>query len=268
MMKFLEETDIFGQTVSLFFCKHSQYHSLLSEILSIIFFILSFCYFFFFCSNFLFRKNPNILESTITRESDEVIDLTPQNFTTAWRIEDEFGNDINYDGVLFPALKYYNSSLNNYESLNFVKCNKISTPHPLPDNAHDFYCLDWGGKAFGENWENHNNFYFTFGLYFCEKGNDFSLHNKCAEKENIVDFFNKQFTYLSIYVPQIYFLPEKKGTPFQIKYTKISTLITSELQRYDRIQIQKIIIKESNPSRFFKTRKKQLKTQDLPTEKS
>ena len=243
-MKYLQKFDIYGEKFTFLLCQQYKFHSLLSSILSIIVLIVSIFYSYYFCSDFVKRENPKTLVSTITRESAYTFNLTYDKYVAAWRIEDGLGKELHGEKYVYPVLFYYNSNSGEYEVVESKSCLEVNLSSNVPEDFRDYYCFHWNNRLFGGNWDQEVLFYFSFGLYFCENGDDFGKKSNCANKKEVMDFFNSQLTYLTLYLPHLNFLPEVKEKPFQIRYNKFFNLITPELQRVDKIKLHQIVIND------------------------
>lgn len=243
-MKYLQKFDIYGEKFTFLLCQHYKFHSILSSVLSMTVFFVSIFYSYYFCSDFFKRENPKTLISTITRESAYTFNLTYDKFIAAWRIEDGLGNELHGEKYVYPVLFYFNSSSGEYEVVESKRCLEINLSSNVPDDFRDYYCFYWNDRLFGGNWDQELLFYFSFGLYFCENGDNFGEKSKCTNKKEVMNFFNSQLTYLTFYLPHINFLPEVKEKPFQIRYHKFFNLITPELQRVDKIKLHQVVIND------------------------
>lgn len=57
-------------------------------------------------------KKSNNASSTVTRDYSKPINLQELNILVGWRIEDNYGNYIDFEGKIFPKIYYYSSVRN------------------------------------------------------------------------------------------------------------------------------------------------------------
>lgn len=239
-MKLLESIDVYGMKFNFLICKHYRFHSIFSEIFSVLLFVLTLFYAFFLSTDFFFRKNPRTIQEKSSRETEQRINLTNEIYSAMWRIEDENGNKINFDNYIYPVLFYVDEEgkrtiieNNNYN----YKCkNENAFITNFNNSFDDYYCFNWNNQTFGDN------FYFQFGLYYCKEGKHFSNNSNCPEKSKIP---GDKIYYLTVLIPYFNFLPENK-TPFQIKYTKHYIILSHSLVRIDQVLIHNNIINDDS----------------------
>lgn len=254
-MRLLEEIDIYGQKFSFLIFNHYHFHSIISITLTILVSIISIFLLYFLGEDFFFRKNPKTLESTAIRDSGFMINLTQTTYFSAWRLEDAFGNEINYKNIIYPLLMYYNSTSQEYETISNEKCDINNIPKSILNlDIINYNCFTWDNRYFGGDWDQDFLYYFSFGLYFCEGGNAFGAGNKCTQKKKILDFLNhKDLVYLSVFLPYLNFVPENKVQPYQILYHQYYFLLTPQLQKIDKVKIHQTIVNDDK--NYFVTRK-------------
>ena len=235
-MKLLESVDVYGMKFNFLICKHYRFHSLFSEMFSVLLFVLSLFYAFFLSTDFFFRKNPKTLQAKSAREDELKINLTNELYTAMWRIEDDKGNKINLDNYIFPVLFYIDEEGKQTIIENDNKCNNKNDFITQFNNSDEYYCFNWNNRTFG------GNYYFKFGLYYCEEGNKFSKNANCLKDSEIKKLIQGDKMYhLTILIPYFNFLPENK-TPFQIKYNKHYIILSASLARIDQVLIHNNII--------------------------
>ena len=129
-MKLLESIDVYGMKFNFLICKHYRFHSIFSEIFSVLLFVLTLFYAFFLSTDFFFRKNPRTIQEKSSRETEQRINLTNEIYSAMWRIEDENGNKINFDNYIYPVLFYVDEE----GKRTIIEYNNLFVPKTKDDN--------------------------------------------------------------------------------------------------------------------------------------
>lgn len=242
---FWQKIDIYGININLMISGKSEYHSLFSIFLSILFIILCFIYSYFFGFNLIFHKNPKTLQSSFTQDIYDYFEFNHQIYFSAWRVEDYFGNELNITNILYPVIRYYSYQNHDFEYFQMIKCKELNLSINIPDEIKEYYCMPFDGRLFGGSWDNNKIAYFSFSLFLCENGDNFGENSKCTEKTLALQALNNElFWYLSIYYPVVTFVPEEKESPVKVTYSKKFVTLNVELRRSDTFKIGKTIVSD------------------------
>ena len=213
-MEVLQRIDLFGTLCAFRFFDADKYHSVISITLSLILFISTIIFSYFFGLDFIFRTESKVLQSTRTRKNSEYHNLTMKDFFFAWQIEGYENNIINFTNILFPKIIHYSRSSDDYKVIQFDKCKNFNISFDIPNDVKEYYCTDISKFYVGGGWEYENDLeYFFLSIDMC-KG------KSCSSK---VDFFKLLNIYGRLnmvnYYPTISFVPDET-VPYQISYNK------------------------------------------------
>ena len=237
-MKLYHQFAIFGSNFSFLIFNESLLHTKFSFLLSILIFITSFIMLFFFSQDFFYRKNPQTLQSKGTRDYINIINLNPQQYISAWRIEDSIDNEVNVTNIFYPELTHYDYNTGELTILQTKRCSEILKKDKIVfEELKNFYCFDWNGEKFGGGIEDNTACYFSLNIYQCEHGD---IEN-CRNLDLIQNVLSKP-SYISIYYPTVNFDPENFESPFQVVYNHHYSILSPELMKVDKIKIQNIMI--------------------------
>ena len=178
-MNILNEIDIFGYRTSfLIFNKHS-FHTYLSVSLTILIFVISLLLTYCLGHDFIYRNNPLTLESTANRDYLYILNLTTDDYISAWRIEDNFGNEVNITNFIYPVLSHYDSDSSKYHRMEVKKCSEIEIKDlNFGEKIKDYYCFDWNNFRLGGSWDDSELYYFSFALFLCDENG-----TNCADRD-------------------------------------------------------------------------------------
>ena len=79
-MKILQRIDLFGTLCTFRFFESDKHHNIIGYTLSLILFITTIIFSYFFGLDFIFHTESRVLQSTRTRKNNEYYNLTMQNF--------------------------------------------------------------------------------------------------------------------------------------------------------------------------------------------
>jgi len=83
------------------------------------------------------------------------MNISSRNLTISWRMEEEFGNELDFSGILFQVFKYLNFEKNNHtkilelakpqKNLKMKRCNEtlIERNFEKFQSPDQWYCLDF-----------------------------------------------------------------------------------------------------------------------------
>jgi len=124
-IKFFQQFNIFRNLFSFTINKQTKFKTNLGAILSLITLIVIIVTCFFFGKDFYHRTNPKVLSQKTVPEDFPKMNISSRNLTISWRIEEEFGNELDFSGILFPVFKYLHFEKNNHTKiLEFAKSQK------------------------------------------------------------------------------------------------------------------------------------------------
>ena len=234
-MGVLQKLDIFGTPITFKISEKEQYHSIISVSLTLISFLSTILFSYFFGLDFIFHLESQVLQSTRTNKTYEFHNLSIDNFFVAWQIEDTNSREINFTNILYPTVGYYSYKTDLTETLKYDRCKNYNLSFNIPNDIKNYYCFDTKNYTQGGDWENENKIeyiYLNIGtcrIYNCSKKSDF---------ENLLDAYGRM--YLVIYYPTVSFVPEDE-IPYEISFNKKNIVIDTKLVNVNRFYIQKYI---------------------------
>lgn len=249
-MKYLKAIDLCGTRFHLTIFKQTKYKTGIGGIMTIISLAFIIIFTFIYSEDFLFKKNPTITSSILTRDDYRIINATDLNIMVGWRIENIDGENIDFEGKIFPKIYYYSSvrNLNNSsekpviseEYLSFYICNDTELDKSVTKGGN-LYCIDWGNKPFGGYWDNYFVSLYEIQLYYCPDGKLYSPENNCTSIKELTNIFRKEKgMYFTIYYPIYYFNPLNIDNPIVINYNVYYFRMSHTMQRTDRINLKEI----------------------------
>ena len=143
-MKILSKIDLFGYRTSFLIFNQSFFHTNISISLTIIIFFLSILLIYCLGQDFIYRNNPLALEATANRDYLYILNLTTNDYISAWRIEDNVGNEVNITNILYPILSHFDSETKNIHKIEAKKCSEITNiDKTYMNKIKDYNCFDW-----------------------------------------------------------------------------------------------------------------------------
>ena len=236
-MEVLNRIDLFATPVTFRISENEKYHSSISIILTLMNFISTILFSYFFGLDFIFHLESQVLQSTRTNKTYEFYNLSMNDFFLAWQIENPLSEEINFTNILYPDIEYYSYKAGT-ESVKYDRCKNFNISFNIPNDIKNYYCIDMKNYSQGGAWENENKIqYFYLNIGLCDE------HN-CTKKSdliNLLDAYGRM--YLVIYYPIISFVPEEE-IPYQISYIKKNIVIDLKLVKMNRFYIQKYIFED------------------------
>ena len=251
-MEILQEVDLFGILCTFKFFDKDKYHSIISISLSLILFITTIIFTYFFGLDFIFHEESKVLQSIRSRNIYEFYNLTMKDFFFAWKIEGHDNDAVNYTNILFPSINYFSRITRYYESIKFDKCKNFNLSFEIPNDIKEYYCTDLSKFSIGGGWENENNIeYFYLNIDMCNG-------QYCSSKEDFIKLLNIYGRLnIIIYYPTISFVPDEK-VPYQITYNKKLISLDVNNVSVNRYYIRKYIFEEDNGWVFQKIKKNEV----------
>ena len=237
-MKILQRIDLFGTLCTFRFFDSDKHHNIIGFTLSLILFITTIIFSYFFGLDFIFHTESRVLQSSRARKKNEYHNLTMQNFFFAWKIEKHDGDIVNFTNVLFPSIIYYSYSTGYFEILKFDKCNNFNISFDIPNDIKEYYCTNLSKFSLGGGWEDENEIsYFYLNVDMCNG-------TYCSSKEDFIKLLNIYGRLnMVIYYPTISFVPDEK-VPYQIIYNKKLISLDANNVNVNRYYIRKYIFEE------------------------
>jgi hypothetical protein len=253
MLQYFEKIDLLGSKFHFYDGVSLHKRTIIGGLFTLFIGLCTICFFLYFGKDLFMRLNPNITISIINESLYEYIDLKKENILFAFRLEDFDGHYINELDSLYFKIDYYSSipdekgkyrSKSYHEYLSYHICNESDFNY---ENLNQYYgtlfCPDLGGKKFGGYWDNPYIYYFEFQIFFCENGNNYSIHNKCTSLNNLKQLFDKDI-YFSLYYPDVQFNPLSYNQPLKIKYKNYYFDLNHKSQRRDDLYLKKTILND------------------------
>ena len=125
MKKWMSHVDIYGTVFNFTINKNLKYKTFFGGFLTLITFIICIIIVYLFEKDFFYKTNPTVLEQKIISAQHDKILINSKNLTIAWRIEDNNGNPISFDGYFYPKINYL-AYENNKTTDNFKLIKKIN----------------------------------------------------------------------------------------------------------------------------------------------
>ena len=187
--------------------------------------------------DFIYRNNPLTLKSTANRDYLYILNLTTDDYISAWRIEDNFGNEVNITNFIYPVLSHYDSDSSKYHRIEVKKCSEIEIKDlNFGKKIKDYYCFDWNNFRLGGSWDDSELYYFSFALFLCDENG-----TNCADRDELNNLLKHEL-YISLYYPYINFNPENNEQAYQIVYNEYYSILSQKHMKVDKIKIHHTVI--------------------------
>lgn len=263
----LEIIDIFGRPFNFTINGQLKFKTLFGGFLSIIYLAACFCLTFVFAKDFFERTHPKVIDQLLELTEYPIRYVANDNFTVAWRIEDESGNVMNnVDDILFPKTEYHNYKLSNKNGASLFekvkseyipsrKCEKISKTleHTFKKefSVSQWNCLDFSdsnSQKMGGYWNTEFLHYLSFGLITCDesKENEENFKNlsnkkKCASYEDLEKLLEEE-VYLSLLFPQTVVNYEDYEDPKKTIYINYHVRLNLGISAYDKCDFGETVL--------------------------
>ena len=237
-MSSLKVIDLFGTILTFRVLDEEKFHSLISIILSIITFVATILFTYFFGLDFIFHTKSNVLQSTRVIKNYQYYNFKFEDLFFAWRIERYNNDEVNFTNFLFPKFTYLSYITGDDIRLKYEKCKNFNISFNIPNDIEDYFCSDISNFSFGGGWENDNEMEFFFLTI------DTCKNLSCLTKEDfqkLIDIYG--VLYLVIYYPTISFDPEN-DILYQINYNKKYIALGYSQSILNRFYIQKYKIED------------------------
>jgi hypothetical protein len=240
----LTSLDIFGITFNFRYNGESKYKTKIGGLLTIVYLIIIFSLFMGFGIDLYERKNPRVSFNT-KMEPYEQRNLSNQNFTLAYRIEDQSGQMVERSEIIYIELSIYSTKLLDTGVWDELKFN-IQEPRrckELPSTTEkekyynislqQWYCVDFDNVTLGGNWDGN----FVNGLqintYQCQnKTNAFGKNMTCLPQEELNKAFYNEITSSNFFFSYLYL----EDLPTMDDYE--APLKSNLINRYEMLNLQ------------------------------
>ena len=263
-MSFLKNFDIYGASYSINSLGNETYKTYFGLICTILTGFLIVLAFFLFGRDFMYKKNPNVIQSEFLPDESDPVYVNSANFTVAWRVEDENENIISEDQrFVWPKIAY--SLLEKNEDKEFdlkhdiklssKKCSEtaaVNNKDFTSQNLETLQCIDFeelrqlmGSSTDVPLWgdwdENH-----VSALYFEFMSCKFDLEKDdyydCLSFEEVQRRSGLLDQYVAFYLPRFTFRPENVDEPFKVYYESLYFKLSPytsfyEIYRYGNVKI-------------------------------
>lgn len=257
MSKYLKNIDIFGNTFSFTTFQQEKFKTTIGGFFSCICIIVAVVFTFFFGQDFFYRANPKVRSQKVIPEFAEKINLTRDILALPWRIDDDTGKPVNFEGLIFPKLSHYFYDYNEQNQLvltkkinfNLTKCNEDIVKFPQLHkqlNLSNYYCWDWEASdqkyTLGGFWDTSFVHYFQIDFDFCYEA-QYSKSNNCSGIEKLKYYFGSDNPwYFSTFYPQFTFSNEDLDQPLKLVFKNYYYKFNLNSQKTDRWKFKKVIL--------------------------
>ena len=263
-MNFLKKFDIYGASYSINSLGNETYKTYFGLICTILTGVLIVLAFLLFGRDFMYKKNPNVIQSEFLPDESDPVYVNSANFTVAWRVEDENENIISEDQrFVWPKIAY--SLLEKNEDKEFdlkhdiklssKKCSEtaaVNNKDFTSQNLETLQCIDFeelrqlmGSSTDVPLWgdwdENHvSTLYFEF--MSCKFDLEKDDYYDCLSFEEVQRRSGLLDQYVAFYLPRFTFRPENVDEPFKVYYESLYFKLSPytsfyEIYRYGNVKI-------------------------------
>ena len=258
LSQILKYFDLFGTNFNFYTEKNRKYYTSFGGILTILSILIGTLVFTFINLDDFLHNNPNSTTST-ARVDVRNITFLKEKIWIPWRIRDYGAKTINFTGLFFPIVYYYQGIRNNtstslkltYRTINFKLCNetnmaKYTDSFIIDIDLEQLYCIDMEELDMGGSWDSLFINYVEFDLYICEDGIDYDEKNtKCRTYDEIIEAADENNSFeFEIFYPVVQYQPMNKTNPIFVKYTNYFYHLSRFSNKIDRIYLQEHILKD------------------------
>lgn len=232
--------DFFGSQFQFSVMGNNKYKSLQGLFMSSCCLIMVIIVTIMFGKDFYNKENPRIVSESIKTTDYKEFNLTPNNITIAFRLEDHKANVAKFSRELIKTkVRYarfiYNDTSQEFDELSYylksVQCDESLVPDPKFNkerNLTEWECLDLPkeGLLFGGSWNSKANYHFNIEYSTCDNNG-----NNCSNINDVRSLLLSDFYYFSMFYPDYYFLPNDINSPQNIKYFNLYTTMVPSLHK-------------------------------------
>jgi len=196
----------------------------------------------------------------VPEKYDPPVTLTPENFTIAWRIEDNNKLGVNFTNIIYPVMSRFrnkrNSTTNEMETvedavLPLTRCYAENAQRKeFTENykMEEWYCFDWTSRnfTFGGFWDGDYVNAFRVEVSVCKGGQQYNhTSSDCTKLDDFRDFNSKSGgLMISIMYPQFFFAAEDLKNPLRITYRNFYYYLNLKTTKIDRMFFNKVNLKD------------------------
>jgi hypothetical protein len=259
MKRIFKICDIYGTHFHWFFENKSKYYTLYGGIFSILTVFSWIIIFVFFGLDDLKRNNPISNTSTLPPKGLKNIQSRKEKLYLPWRIIDYDNKPVNYEGVLYPKIYYFNRKYNNitglmdtyYNLIEYKLCNEtsmknLSKEFLLNVPIESLYCINMEDLYIGGAWNSEFINYIRFDLYLCKNGINYNLsNNNCTSYDALKNKIGKNNNwYFELMYPVVQFQPTINEVPILILYKTYFYGLSTKTTKLDRLYLQEHIFED------------------------
>ena len=235
-MESLKNFDFFGVQPNFKIIKKTRYQSYLGVVASTICFICILVTAFLFGRDFYLRETPRVVVESVLSNDYRSIILSKQNFTFAFRIEDENGNI--YSNDLINSFLYFSeytkNSNNEFDKTRYLtnitkRCDKIDEldlKFAKGRILEEFNCVDVDKIRFGGDWA--SDFVSFFQL---EISNNPNIKNSSSLLGKLL--LEKEI-YISVFYQEYFFIPKDLDNALNMRFTNYFYRLVPSSGKRDR----------------------------------
>jgi hypothetical protein len=206
----LNYLDIFGVSYNFLVEGGNKKKTIGGAILSIIYGFLFIGLFFGFGIDLYQRKRPKVSFSTVIDNYKE-IPLSNNNFTYAYRVEDQLGKMITDESLIYNIVAYFKFSLVNgtwiqdfQKFLDIKKCRDLTNIKEKENyyntSLHDWNCIDFDNITLGGNWDGNFVYGILINTYQCS---NLTNNRNCYSQDFIKKSFQNDLTSNNLFFSQM-----------------------------------------------------------------
>ena len=248
-MDYIKYLDTFGIKFHFYTNNQPNHQNIFGGIMTIIYIIICFTIFFFFCYDDINRLNPKSNISEITNIEPRLINVKREKIWIPFRLVTDENKYVDHRGMIYiiPNLVegIYHDKIGmklNYHSLNYKLCNETEMANRTNDHIIDvplneLFCIE-DDIPLGGNWNGKYINYLEISLFLCEDGMFFNLSDPKCSKFN--DFLKNLESSLSFgfYYPVVEFHPTNLEKPISIVYKNYFYRLSAYSHKLTKIYIQ------------------------------
>ncbi len=246
-MGLLQQLDLFGTKFDFKIFGQSMFYTWLGKVLTLMCLGVIAGMFLIFGRDFFYRLNPKVVFDPQRPKAYPQYNMTPTNFTLAWRLEDVDGHYYSIKNFLYPyfyQVSYVkNQTTKDMEFSSFIQfktsvCNETLVTDPLfknQKNLSEWFCIDFVNYniTFGGFWDGNFVDYFRFILNYCE---DDDTSKNCTKHDELTNRINKgKGVYFSMMYTEYYFDPLDLDFPLKYQYINYFTKLNINMIKTDRL---------------------------------
>ncbi len=254
-MDYIKYLDTFGIKFHFYTNNQPNHQNIFGGIMTIIYIIICFTIFFFFCYDDFRRLNPKTNISEITDIKPRSINIKNEKIWIPFRLVTDENKYIDHRGMLyiFPHLVKgeYNDQIGmelNYHSLNYKLCNETgmvnsTENYKIDVPLNELFCIE-DDITIGGNWNGKFINYIEISLFLCEDGTYFDLSDpKCSKTKNFFENLKSSLSF-DFYYPVVQFQPTNYKNPISIIYRNYFYRLSAYSHKLTKIYIQEHVLSD------------------------